>query len=341
MVKFAEFTGKFKNVIYTKQNKILSVALIFLCLIFAVSYFVFELGPAVGVADAAQNLEIRSGDGFREIAARLADEGLIRSRLAFEFLSIFTGTAGKLKPGIYELNRGMSAYEILDELVSGLHKEVAVMIPEGASVYDADKILSDAGIISSGSLATLDSKNKIEGKLFPDTYSFFTGSEAKDVVQKFLANFEAKAAPVLVKGSGDAETNLILASLVEKEVPEYADRQIVAGIIAKRLKAGMPLQIDATICYIKSVLAYPGGSRCYPLVSLDFKIDSPYNTYLYTGLPPGPIGNPGLSAINAVLNSKSSPYWFYLSDPVTHKTVFSRTLDEQEQNRVKYLRSNF
>ncbi len=327
--------------IWPPSKKTACGTVIFFCFAAAAAYFVFELMPVVGSgASAAQNFEIKSGDGFREIVAGLASQNLIRSRMAFEFLSILTGSAGKLKPGIYELNQGMSASEILNELVAGIHREVSVRIPDGASVYDIDRILSDAGVISSGSLVTLSSEDKIEGKLFPDTYIFLTGSDTKDVVQKFLANFEVKAAPLL-DGGVDAETNLIIASLVEKEVPDYKDRQIVAGIIEKRLKASMPLQIDATICYIKAVSAYPDVSSCYPLTALDFKTESPYNTYLYGGLPPGPIGNPGLSAINAVLSRRSSSYWYYLSDPKTHKTIFSKTLDEQAQNRVKYLRSNY
>lgn len=336
LLKLREFISTLAA--WLPRKKVVVGIVIFLCLILATGYFIFELEPVAGKAGAARNFEIKSGDGFREIASNLAVENLVRSKLAFELLALATGTAGKLKPGIYELSQTMGASEILSELVSGIHEQVAVTIPEGASAYEIDKILSDAGIASPGALVDFSIKNKIEGKLFPDTYNFFRGSETADVVQKFLANFEAKAASALKSGSGDSEMNLILASLVEKEVPDYEDRQIVAGIILKRLKANMPLQIDATICYAGRAAAYPRPFSCYPLARLDFKIDSPYNTYLHTGLPPGPIGNPGLSAINAVLNPKNSPYWFYLSDPVTRKTVFAKTLDEQERNRARYLK---
>jgi len=337
MSKLSEFAANAG--IWPPRKRIWLGAAVFLLLVLAAGCLIRGLGPA-GRSAAARNFEIKSGDGFRDIAGRLASGEFVRSRLAFEFLAIFTGNAGKLKPGIYELNGGMSVAEVLGELVSGVHKEVTVMIPEGASVYDVDRILSGAGVISSGGLVAVNSKNRIEGKLFPDTYIFFTGSDVEDVVGKLLANFKVKVASLL-GDNADAETSLIPASLVEKEVPEYKDRQIVAGIIMKRLKTNIPLQIDATICYAKAASAYPDVSPCYPLSPLDFKIDSPYNTYLHSGLPPGPIGNPGLPAINAVLSPKSSPYWYYLSDPETHKTIFSRTLDEQEQNRVKYLRSNY
>jgi UPF0755 protein len=129
----------------------------------------------------------------------------------------------------------------------------------------------------------------------------------------------------------------VLASLVEREVPLAEDQRRVAGILEKRLAVGMPLQVDATICHIKKIRA--GSSvGCYPLSPLDFAVDSPYNTYLHMGLPPQPIGNPGIQAIMAVLDPLPSRYWYYLSDPATGKTVWSETLDEQEANRVKYLK---
>ena len=127
----------------------------------------------------------------------------------------------------------------------------------------------------------------------------------------------------------------LVKAVVEKEVPNMEDRRIVAGIIYRRLAIGMPLQIDATICYIKEVANKT--STCYPLSDFDFKVDSPYNTYLYRGVPAGAISNPGISAIEAVINPVKTSYLFYLSDPVTKKTIFSETLDRHAQNRVKYL----
>ena len=104
----------------------------------------------------------------------------------------------------------------------------------------------------------------------------------------------------------------------------------------KRLAAGMKLDIDATICYLKKILK--GQSSCYPLSPEDFKIESPYNTYLHIGLPPGSIGSPNISAISATMNSITSPYWYYLNDPKTGKTIFAKTLDEQNANRRIYLK---
>ena len=120
-------------------------------------------------------------------------------------------------------------------------------------------------------------------------------------------------------------------SLLEKEMRTLQDKKIVSGILWKRLAINMPLQLDATINYITN--------RSDPSVAIKHtKIDSPYNTYLRAGLPPGPISSPNKEAINAVLNATPSPYWFYLSDPKTGKTIFSETLDEQSANRRIYLR---
>src|SRR3989344_6352885 len=135
----------------------------------------------------------------------------------------------------------------------------------------------------------------------------------------------------LLAGRPDMYKVLTIASMLEKEVPHFEDRKIVAGIFEKRLEAGWPLQVYAALCYKK-----PG--KCHPLGALDLKRDSPYNTYLYKGLPPTPISNPGLEAIKAALAPQKSSNWFYLSDPETGNTVFAETLDEHNKNRPHYLK---
>jgi UPF0755 protein len=151
-----------------------------------------------------------------------------------------------------------------------------------------------------------------------------------EVIGRLEENFRKKAAPLLALDPGKERENLILASLIEKEVPDSDERRLVAGILKKRLSYEIPLQVDAAFCYIKK-------PPCHPITAEDLTIDSPYNTYKYKGLPPGPISNPGEDAIRAVINPMPSDYWFYLSDPETRRTIFARTLDEHRQNRVKYL----
>jgi UPF0755 protein len=258
-----------------------------------------------------------------------------------------------------------------------VHPEISVTIPEGATVYDIDRILSGAGVIQPGQLiaaaapdpaasdtATASGGAPLEGKLFPDTYFFYPSSSVDSVIGKMVDDFDAKAAPLFAAAGGDAsntdpapimERDLIIASMVQKEVPGAADQAIVAGIINKRLQAGMPLDIDATICYAKQQAAWqaarislgpdatatPGmatstAAGCYPVTLADLRIDSLYNTYRHKDLPPTPIGNPGVSAIEAAFDPATSTYWYYLSDPRTGKTIYAVTLEEQIVNEQKY-----
>jgi len=302
--------------------------------------FLGGLKPAASFRDADPAVfVVEPGSGFFEIVKGLSREKIIRGEFSFQVLSMLTGSAGDLKPGSYSLSPSMSGFEILGVLVRGPREEIRVTIPEGSSIYDVDAILSSSGIIGKGALVGFAQSvpDAIEGKLFPDTYKFFAGSSPRDVVAKFLENFRRKAEPLLGQESDRAEKILSLASLLEKEVPTFEDRRSVAGVLRRRLDAGMLLQVDATVCYAKRRQNPENWNGCYPLNPLDFKIDSPYNTYLYRGLPPGPIANPGTSSILAALSPEPSPYWFYLSDPETKETVFSETLDEHEENRVKYL----
>lgn len=214
--------------------------------------------------------------------------------------------------------------------------DITVTIPEGITAQEIDAILASSTITQLGAVAAIAERDHLEGYLFPDTYRFLPGTDPEVVVKRLRATFDEKMGPLLVGDKNAANELLIVASMVEREVPDPADRRIVAGIIEKRLAAHMPLQIDATVCYAKK-LAAPGES-CYPITSVDLTNRNPYNTYLYRGLPPGPIGNPGVGALTAAIEAEASPYWFYLSDPATSHTIFSKTNEEQNRNRAKYLK---
>ncbi|MBI2010625.1 MAG: endolytic transglycosylase MltG [Candidatus Colwellbacteria bacterium] len=205
-----------------------------------------------------------------------------------------------------------------------------VTIPEGMRVAEINILLKEAGVLRGQELSP-----ELEGYLFPDTYEFFLPTPREEVEAKLVSNFNVKVKSVIPPDRSEKEFReiIIAASLIEKEVPDLADRKLVSGIIWKRLSNNMPLQVDWTICYLKGL----AGDRCLPISETDKKIDSPYNTYLYPGLPPGPISNPGLDAIEAALLPAHSDYWYYLSDPKTNQTIFARTLDEHNQNIIKYL----
>jgi UPF0755 protein len=277
----------------------------------------------------------------------LREANLVRSTTAFELLAFFDGKAFAMKPGLYRLSPAMDDLQIVQEVAGGSAGTVTVTIPEGSNIYQIDNILSNALVIHPGDLIAANEavSGTLEGTLFPDTYNFYTDANVQDVISEMVANFNAKAEPLLAPAGENSERDLILASILDKEVPDVADQEIVAGILLKRIAAGIPLDVDATVCYAKFQQMWAISASSTPLAScdltpLDFKINSPYNSYLYKGLPPTPIGNPGVQAITAALNPQASAYWYYLSDPKTGKTIFAKTLDEQNQNKLKYLESN-
>lgn len=321
-----------------------------------VFWLIFSLSP-VARGPAHASLEISNGFGFSDVADILDKRNIIRSRNAFLIYGVLSGSAHRLKPGNYFLSLASSTSAIMRLLTQGSTTDVKITIPEGVTLKDIDVMLSNAGILTSGALLNfpiakvaprygfLANVRDLEGFLFPDTYKFFQKSETSEVVKKFLDNFEKKAwfllegcqMPSLNKCSGlDARRLLTLASILEKEVSFFRDRQIIAGILNKRLILDMPLQVDASVVYTKCSRAFVTCENPKVFRS-DTKWISSYNTYLYKGLPPGPIGNPGLEAIKAALSPIFSDYLYYLSDSRTKRTIFSKTLDEHNENRAKYL----
>ncbi len=337
--------------------KIFLYPIILAILVFCVSlsYFLFALGP-VARGSSIKNFEVESGQSLEKISTDLEAAGLIRSENVFKIFAILSGQAHLLKPGSFVLDSASGTPAILGRLVKGAREEITVAIIEGMTLRDIEEKLSAANILPLKAISqfNFDALKKdyeflgltkgLEGYLFPDTYNFFKNSGTELVVRKFLDNFNKKAWPVLKaclgsggKCQGLTKDQLItLASLLEKEVPGVEDKKIVAGILLERLALGIPLQVDATISYAKCFGTFVFCDN--PAIKReDLKWQSLYNTYLYPGLPPGPISNPGLASITAAIKPERSDYMYYLSDPKTKKTIYSRTLDEHNDNRVKYL----
>lgn len=321
------------------SNKTLVATVAGAMLAIAAGFFAYNLAPVAGARNAKPVVfEVTQGESFRGVADALYQQGLVRSAQTFEGFSVLdSGEAFHLQPGLYQVNAGMSSPSILAQLTDTANRAIAVTIPEGSNIYEVDAILANALIIQRGALINFKEDGNLEGMLFPDTYEFFPGSSAEEVAEKFLQNFQAKAMPVLDTDTPDIQENLIIASILEKEVPGADDQAIVAGIIRKRLAAGIPLDMDATLCYLKLQENPTSTAGCYPITVADKENTSTYNTYLHKGLPPAPIGNPGIQAIAAAMNPKSSPYLYYLSDPRTGKTIYAATLAEQVANQRKYL----
>jgi UPF0755 protein len=312
---------------------VLSIFVVFLLWI---PYYVYMLGSAVSVvptlgAPEPVSFSVAKGDGLRIISTELESRQLIKSAQFFRLYSFLTGRAHQLKPGIYEVSPASSTPEIAKQLVAGPSNEVEIRILEGASMREIDAQLAEAGVIVAGELLAqtvssssadypfLAKAKTFEGFLFPDTYRFYYGSDPRLVLKAMLDNFGEKAAQIIIDSRKSFNDVLTIASMLEKEVPDHDERKTVAGIMYKRLSIDMPLQIDATL----------------PYAELNGEL---YDTYKRYGLPPGPIGNPGLDAIIAALSPKTSNYLYYLSDPETDKTIFSKTFEEHKANKLKYLR---
>jgi len=319
------------------------VGLILLLLYFF--YFLYIKNLSAFNPDAVyRDLEIKTGTSLNEIANQLKDAGLIKSKIIFKIYSLLTGYARQIKPGRYMIPTNISLAELVKILVKG-PEEISVVIVPGMTLKEIDEKLSSLNIIKPNELINFDinflkndypflkgAKN-LEGFLLPDTYRFFVSSDINLVIHRLLDNFKNKALPFFENNDNLLE-KLILASFLEKEIPDYEEKRIAAGILLKRLEVEMPLQVDAAIIYGK---CSGGFLNCPPLTAEDYKINSFYNTYLYPGLVPTPICNPGLDSIKAILNPQKTDYWYYLSDPETKKTIFSKTLKEHNKNRAIYL----
>jgi len=280
---------------------------------------------------------IPKGASINSIAQNLENEKLIRSRLVFYLLVKLNGYEKRIQAGDFRLTRNMSAPEIAEELTHGT-LDVWITIIEGMRTEEIAQILAkELNIPESVFLKAAEGK---EGYLFPDTYLIPKTSTANQVVAILENNFQNKVDESLKSRLAAKNLSLkealIIASLLEREVQSFEDKRIVAGILLNRLAVEMPLQVDATVQYALGYNAVEQSWWKKNLTSKDLKIDSPYNTYLYPGLPPGPIANPGLESLLAVAQFQSSDYYYYLTDKkgIMH---YAETYEGHSNNIAKYL----
>lgn len=281
-------------------------------------------------------LPVHSGETGADIASALKQDRAIRSELALRLLLRLGGSHTRIVAGTYYFDRPQNAFAIAWRLQGGHFniEPTKITIPEGTDVAHIHALLKQ-------NLPTFDSQTFLtlakpkEGYLFPDTYFFYPGESMTEIVQAMNDNFRAQVARPDVQraiaASGKSQAELVtMASLIEKEAPDMPNRQIISGILWKRLSMGMPLQVDAVFPFIT-------GKSIENILQSDYAIDSPYNTYKYKGLPPGPITNPGLDAILAAATPTTTPYLYYLSDKEGN-FHYSVTLEQQIANQKKYLR---
>jgi UPF0755 protein len=277
---------------------------------------------------------VQKGAGLREISNNLKNQSLIKDAVVFFLLTKQLGYDKKIEAGDFRLSPSMSAEEIMKTLTHGT-LDIWVTIPEGKRADEIASILKDKLPTYSESWRPL--LKEQEGYLFPDTYLFGKESTIDQVISKLNENFDTKykelSGPNLNKFS--KKEIVIIASMIEREAKHDKDRPMVASVILNRLEIGMGLQIDATIQY---ALGFQQDEQTWwkkGLTTDDLKLNSPYNTYKNTGLPPTPISNPGFSALEAVVNPSNTDYIYYVSDKngVNH---YAKTLAEHNANIEKY-----
>lgn len=277
---------------------------------------------------------IKRGEPVREIAKRLKDEKLINSSVVFFLLVNFVlDVDGKIQAGDHRLSPSMTAAEVAKSLTLATN-DVWITVVEGARADEIADILKKE--IKTYKESWRGQLNENEGYLFPDTYLMPKDAEILQVLSIFKNNFDAKYATLEIKDSSLTKDEIvIIASLVEREAAFAEDRPLVASVILNRLNIGMKLDIDATVQY---VLGFQKDEKDWWKKNLtleDLEIKSPYNTYRNAGLPPTPISNPGLAALNAVINAPNTNYIYYLSDR-EGRNHYAETLEEHQENIRRY-----
>lgn len=296
-----------------------------------VSFFLWyrqSLLPVDAASKEQKIFVVPKGQSTNEILKRLEEEKLVKSSLAVKIYLKFSNETGSLQAGSFRLSPSQTVPVIIEELKHGT-LDAWITIPEGWRSEQIVDELTAQGLLSDIPKAeTYQQFRRKEGRLFPDTYLLAKDFTADQIISRLTATFEQKAADL-----NPSEDDIILASLVEREAKHEIDRPKIAAILKNRLKIGMALQVDASLQYAKA-----SSPDWWPKISpIDKEIKSPYNTYKYPGLPQGPIANPGLSSIKAVLSPEKVNYLYYLSEPdgTTHYAV---SLEEHNENIRKYLR---
>jgi UPF0755 protein len=302
--------------------------------------------PFKGYAAAEQFVEIPPGAGPALIGRRLAEAGVVRDELSFRIALTRSGQARRLQAGEYRFDRPMSAREVIARIARGDVFLRPITFPEGltifqmAEIYERDGGGSRAEFVKAAGNGALiheidPGARDLEGYLFPDTYALPRNTTAAQLISRMVTAFRDNVTPEIVERAaarGYSVRQLVtLASLVEKETAKPAERPIVAAVYANRMRIGMGMQCDPTVIYaLERAGKYTGN-----LTREDLRFDSPYNTYRYAGLPPGPIASPGRASLDAAAAPADVPYIYFVSrNDGSH--VFSTTLDEHNRNVFEY-----
>lgn len=271
---------------------------VFLFLIF--SFYIWQgiYQPKYSLASSDKIFEIKKGENVFKISRNLEKEGLIKNKIFFDLYVVLNFSQNKLKAGFYSLSPSFAINSIAQKIIAGDIAKFSITVPEGFTQKQIEERLG------------FELPGQNQGYLFPDTYKFSIGITPEKAVEIMRNNFEAKIEPYkkeILDSGFTLQDLIIMASLLEKEVKTKEEKEMVAGLLWKRMRSGMFLQVDAAP-----------------------------ETYNFLGLPSNPIANPGLESILAALYPRESPYWYYLST-LEGNTIFSKTLQEHNIAKAKYL----
>lgn len=338
--------------ITNKYTVSLGFIFLLILIIFLINVFSYSLDKNV----EAKVFSIEKGQTVKQIADNLKQENLIKDTSSFIVYAAISGNYSKIQAGEYLISTQMSTARIVSVFAHGEVNKEKLTIVEGWDLRDVASYFKEKNISTEDELYTitgepaqkdepaitgnysfLSDKPKnlsLEGYLFPDTYYIDKGDDAQSIINKMLSNFDQKLTPELkteIKNQKKSIFEIItMASMLEKEAKTLNDKKTISGILWKRMDSGMRLQVDATILYAENKV----GLKIY---TKDTQVDSPYNTYRVDGLPLGPICNPGMDSIIAAIYPTKTAYYYYLSTP-EGKMIFSKTLEEHNYNKNKYLK---
>ncbi len=308
--------------------------------------------PYRGYADAEVFVDVPPGSSTATIGRRLVDAGVVRDTRTFQVAIWISGRSRQLRAGEYRFDAPLHALDVIDKIARGDVYRRRLTFREGLTIAEMAAVFEERGFGKAAEfiaaarnaalIADLDPQAAdLEGYLFPETYALPRGTSAPAVVAQMVDAFKQALTPEIRAGASNAGLTVrqlvALASLVEKETGTPAERPLVAAVYANRLKIGMPMQADPTVIYAMQKAGTYNGN----LLRDDLQLDSPYNTYRYPGLPPGPIAAPGKASLAAAAAPADVDYLYFVSkNDGSH--VFASTLAEHNKNvftwQVEYFR---